>query len=62
MRKHTLIGKITFWLGFVFFLFGCFSALGPLGYSSVVPNKTFAIIYLTCGISLLLSSNFYKKE
>ncbi|MCP3739371.1 hypothetical protein [Rossellomorea sp. BNER] len=62
MRKHSLAGKITFWMGFLFFIIGCSSLLGPMGYSSLVPNHTLAIVYIALGISLLLSSNFYKKE
>jgi hypothetical protein len=62
VRKHSLAGKIPFWMGFLFFIIGCVSLLGPMDYSSLILNQTLAIVYIALGISLLLSSNFYKKE
>ncbi|MBM7583502.1 hypothetical protein JOC86_000039 [Bacillus pakistanensis] len=62
MRKHTLVGKITIWLGLFYFIFGCFSFLGPIGYSSIAPKQGLAVTYMSLGIAMILSSNFFKKE
>ncbi|WP_044747750.1 hypothetical protein [Bacillus alveayuensis] len=63
MRKHSIIGKITFGLGLIFFIFGCVALLGLSDDSSIiVANKSIAFAYLPLGISLILTSFLYTKK
>jgi hypothetical protein len=63
MRKHSIIGKITFGIGLIFFILGCVALLGLLDDSSIiVANKSMAFAYLPLGISLILTSFLYTKK
>jgi len=62
MKKHSLLGKIIFWIGFFFFLFGILTRLSTLDYNSLIPNKSLALLFICIGIVLLLFSNVFKKS
>ncbi|MFJ8070115.1 hypothetical protein ACIQZD_14350 [Peribacillus sp. NPDC096447] len=61
MKTHNSFGKIIYWIGFLFFVFGLGKRFGPLDYNSLIPNKSLALIYTCMGIAILLISNFFKK-
>jgi hypothetical protein len=61
MKTHNSFGKIIYWIGFLFFVFGLGTWFGPLDYNSIIPNKSLALIYTCIGIAILLISNFFKK-
>lgn len=58
VKKHTTLGKVTYWIGFLFFIFGFFIRFEMLDYFVLVPSSSIATAYIFIGISLLLSSNF----
>jgi hypothetical protein len=64
IRKHSIIAKITFGIGLIFFIFGCVALLNLLDDSSIIVlNKSMAFGYLLLGISLILSSFLlHEKE
>lgn len=62
IRRLSIIGKITFWLGFLVFMCSSSILLGIFEYTSIVPNESIGMLYLMGGIILLLSSNYFKKN
>ena len=62
MRKHSTFGKITFWAGCMFAILGSVGVFGLFDDSPLVPNPSLATGYVPLGISLMLSSFFYKKR
>ncbi|MCM3618015.1 hypothetical protein M3936_10525 [Sutcliffiella horikoshii] len=62
MKKHSALGKVTYWIGFLFFVFGIFIRFDVLDYFVLVPSDSIATAYIFIGISLLLSSNFMIKK
>ncbi|EZP76104.1 hypothetical protein H839_12544 [Parageobacillus genomosp. 1] len=63
MRKLSTFGKITFYAGCMFAILGCVGVFGLFDDSPLVPNQSLAIGgYVPLGISLMLSSFFYKKR
>jgi len=60
MKKHSLLGKFFFWIGFFMFVFGIMTRFGSLDYNFFVPNKSTALIPIFTGIALLLISNIFK--
>jgi hypothetical protein len=62
MRKLCTLGKISFWVGCIFAILGCVGVFGLFDDSPLVPNQSLAMDYVPLGISLMLSSFFYKKR
>lgn len=57
IKTHNLFGKIIFWLGFLFFISGLGTTLGPLEFNSLLPNKSLALSFIWLGIAMLLISS-----
>ncbi|MFJ8459216.1 MULTISPECIES: hypothetical protein [Lysinibacillus] len=62
MKTHTTIGKFIYWIGFIMFISGLGTSLGPFSYNSFIPNKSVALLYIFIGIAFLLTSNFFKNR
>ncbi|TRZ39856.1 hypothetical protein CEQ21_02610 [Niallia circulans] len=60
MIKYSFMGKCTFLIGLLFFIFGIAYITGVLKYSELAPNPDTAIAYIALGISMILSSSFYR--
>ncbi|WP_018930510.1 hypothetical protein [Gracilibacillus lacisalsi] len=63
MTKHTLFGKVIFWLGFLIFILG-FMFNETLGIIQDVPASvySFSMPAIIIGIILIIISNVFKKE
>ncbi|PLT32840.1 hypothetical protein [Bacillus sp. V5-8f] len=63
MKKHSLFGKVTFWLGFLSFIFGIAPPItGTFKYSEITPNQSMASTYIGIAAFMILSSSFLRKE
>lgn len=62
MKKHSLWGKLLFWVGYLFFMVGIVPITGVLKYSTLTPSRAAAIFYIAIGLMMVLLSNFLKKE
>ncbi|WP_028392413.1 hypothetical protein [Bacillus cihuensis] len=62
MKKHSLWGKLLFWGGYLFFMFGIAPITGAFQYSTFIPGQVTAIIYIGIGLIMVFLSNFLKKE
>ncbi len=63
MKKHTKLGKVIYWLGFLLFILGIgfHEKVGIITDSPVV-FSTFSLPAIIIGIILLFISNFSKKR
>ncbi|MFE3576789.1 hypothetical protein [Lysinibacillus sp. NPDC059133] len=61
MKPSSSIGKFIYWIGFLC-ISGLETSLGTFDYSSLIPNKSVALLYIFIGIALMLSSNFIKSR
>ncbi|MGG0738894.1 hypothetical protein [Niallia taxi] len=60
MIKYSFMGKSTLLIGLLFLIFGIAYITGVLKYSELAPNPGTAIAYIALGISMILSSSFYR--
>jgi len=61
MKKHTKLGKVIYWLGFLFFISGLlfFSGRGVMAEDIPETFYPFALPSTIIGIILLIISNFF---
>ncbi|WP_163580814.1 hypothetical protein [Gracilibacillus saliphilus] len=62
MKKHTLFGKVIFWLGFLIFIAG-FIFNESIGTIQDVPASVYSLSIpaIIIGIILIIISNVFKK-
>ncbi|MGN8644906.1 hypothetical protein ACTNEO_02310 [Gracilibacillus sp. HCP3S3_G5_1] len=63
MKKHTLIGKVLFWLGFLIFILG-FIFNKTVGIIQEVPESVYSLSIpaIIIGIVLIIISNVFKNR
>lgn len=63
-KKHSKLGKVMGWLGFLFFMSGFlfFSESGLVAEDIPEDFYPFALPSIIIGIILLVISNFFKKK
>ena len=62
MKRHSLWRKLILWIGYLFFMIGIAPITGVFKYSTFIPSRATAIIYISIGLIMVLLSNFLKKE
>ncbi|WP_430787185.1 hypothetical protein VBD025_15780 [Virgibacillus flavescens] len=61
-KKHTKLGKVIVWIGFLFFMSGFFIVTDLAGEDTPEAFYPFAMPSIIIGIILLIASNFFKKK
>lgn len=63
MKKHTKIGKIFFWFGFLFFISGM-AFNQTIGVIKDGPEalSSFSMPSIISGLILIIVSNFFKRK
>lgn len=61
-KNLSFMGKVTFWIGFFFFVFSFSSLLGDTDFKEVVPTTSIGLIYFLLGGALLLGSRLFQKS
>lgn len=60
MKTHSKIGHIIFVLGILSLSIGTVRLTGALEYNSFISNKSFAVLFIAIGISVMFLSFFIK--
>ncbi|TQR28953.1 hypothetical protein C7Y47_18855 [Lysinibacillus sphaericus] len=62
MKTHSTLGYIILILGIMLFSNGLSRLSGSFGYSSLIPNKSVALLYISIGLSVMFISYFIKPQ
>ena len=62
MKTHSMTGYIVLMLGIILFSHGWSRVSGTFGYSSSIPNKSVALIYISIGVFVMFISYFVKQK
>ncbi|WP_140321983.1 hypothetical protein [Oceanobacillus rekensis] len=63
MKKFTMLGKVIYWLGFLFFISGfLFNENGVMAEDIPEVFYPFSLSSIIIGIILMVSSHFFKKK
>lgn len=62
MKTHSKIGHIIFVLGILSLSIGTARLTGALEYNSFISNKSFAVLFIVIGVSVMFLSFFVKPQ
>ncbi|WP_342534538.1 hypothetical protein MHB40_10575 [Lysinibacillus sp. FSL K6-0057] len=62
MKTHSKIGHIIFVLGILSLSIGTARLTGALEYNSFISNKSFAVLFIAIGVSVMFLSFFVKPQ